>query len=84
MWQQLATQSPATAQALNHPRIVELGYDEKVRDAIKDRDFAGLMQMKKVEEAANHPELQPVLGGLALEQAMDAIVYQRTQPVLLR
>jgi hypothetical protein len=84
MWQQLAAQSPATAQALNHPRIVELGYDDNVREAIRKQDFAGLMQMKKVEEAANHPDLQPVLGGLALEQAMDAIVYQRPQPVLLR
>ncbi len=83
MWQQLAAQSPATAQALNHPRIVELGYDPAVRKAIDNRDFAGLMQMRKVEDAANHPDLQPLLGGLALEQAMDSVVYQRPQPVRL-
>lgn len=83
MWQQLAAQSPATAQALNHPRIVELGYDPVVRKAIDNRDFAGLMQMRKVEDAANHPDLQPLLGGLALEQAMDSVVYQRPQPVRL-
>ncbi|MDZ4401603.1 CvpA family protein [Prosthecobacter sp.] len=83
MWQQLAAQNPAAAQALNHPRIVELGYDPAVRKAIDNRDFAGLMQMRKVEETANHPDLQPVLGGLALEQAMDSVVYQRPQPVRL-
>ncbi|MFO1484787.1 MAG: hypothetical protein U1F71_15600 [Verrucomicrobiaceae bacterium] len=83
MWQRLAAQSPTTAQALNHPRIVELGYDPDVRKAIEHQDFAGLMQMKKVEEAANHPDLAPLLSGLALEQAMDSIVYQRPQPVRL-
>lgn len=84
MWQRLAAQSPATAQALNHSRIVELGYDPDVRKAIEKQDFAGLMQMKKVEQAANHPDLAPVLSGLALEQAMDSVVYQRPQPVTLR
>lgn len=83
MWQRLAAASPATANALNHPRIVELGYDSEVRKAIDKQDFAGLMQMKKVEEAANHPDLEPVLSGLALEQAMDSIVYGRPQPVRL-
>lgn len=82
MWQRLALQSPSTAQALNHPRIVELGYDAEVRKAIEQQDFAGLMQMKKVESAANHPDIAPVLRTLALEQAMDSIVYQRApQPV---
>lgn len=83
MWQHLAAQSPSTAQALNHPRIVELGYDKDVRAAIERQDFAGLMQMRKVEDAAQHPDLAPVLGGLALEQAMDSVVYQRPQPVRL-
>jgi hypothetical protein len=54
-----------------------------VRKAIETQDFAGLMQMKKVEAAANHPDLAPVLSGLALEQAMDSVVYQRPQPVRL-
>lgn len=83
MWQRLAAQSPATANALNHPRIIELGYDTEVRKAIDRRDFAGLMQMPKIETVANHPDLQPILGGLELEQAMDSIVYQRPQPVRL-
>lgn len=83
MWQRLAAQSPATANALNHPRIVELGNDLDVRNAIGKRDFAGLMQMKKVESAAHHPDLEPVLSGLALEQAMDSVVYARPQPVRL-
>ncbi|MFN0080346.1 MAG: hypothetical protein ACKVY0_28090 [Prosthecobacter sp.] len=83
MWQRLAAQSPATANALNHPRIAELGNDPEVRKAIEKQDFAGLMQMKKVEDAAHHPDLKPVLSGLALEQAMDSIVYGRPQPVRL-
>lgn len=84
MWQRLAAQSPSTAQALNHPLIVALGYDPDVRKAIDNQDFAGLMQMKKVEAAANHPDLAPVLSTLALEQAMDSVVYQHPQPVMLR
>lgn len=77
MWQRLAMQSPATAQALNHPLIADLGYDKDVRKAIENKDFAGLMQMKKIENVANHPDLQPILGGMALEQAMDSVVYGR-------
>lgn len=84
MWQRLAAQSPKTAAALNHPRIVELGGDPNVRKLIERQDFAGLMQLKQVEEAARHPDLEPVLSGLDLEAAMDAIVYQRPQPVRLR
>ncbi|MFN7561317.1 MAG: hypothetical protein ACK5TH_06020 [Prosthecobacter sp.] len=84
MWQRLASQSPKTAAALNHPRIVELGGDPNVRKLIERQDFAGLMQLKQVEEAARHPDLEPVLGGLDLEAAMDSIVYQRPQPVRLR
>ncbi|MFO1437388.1 MAG: hypothetical protein U1F81_03640 [Verrucomicrobiaceae bacterium] len=84
MWQRLAAQSPKTANALNHPRIVELGSDLTVRKLIDKQDFAGLMQLKQVEEAARHPDLEPVLSGLDLEAAMDSIVYQRPQPVRLR
>jgi hypothetical protein len=84
MWQRLAAQNPSTAQALNHPCIVELGHDKDVRNAIERQDFAGLMQTRKVEEAAQHPDLAPILGGLALEQAMDSVVYQRPQPLTLR
>lgn len=80
MWQRLAEQSPTTANALNHPLIVELGYDPAVREAIKNKDFAGLMQMPKIEKVANHPELQPILGGMALEQAMDSVVYRQPPP----
>jgi len=80
MWQRLAEQSPATANALNHPLIVELGYDPAVRDAIKNKDFAGLMQMPKIEKVANHPDLQPILSGMALEQAMDSVVYRQPPP----
>ena len=80
MWQRLAEQSPATATALNHPLIVELGYDPAVREAIKNKDFAGLMQMRKIENVASHPDLQPILGGMQLEMAMDSVVYQQPPP----
>jgi hypothetical protein len=80
MWQRLAAQSPRIANALNHPLIAQLGYDPEVREAIKNRDFAGLMQMPKIEKVANHPDLQPGLSDMVLEQAMDSVVYQQPPP----
>ncbi|MCW0219974.1 MAG: hypothetical protein OJI67_16740, partial [Prosthecobacter sp.] len=77
VWQQIAAKGPDTAKALNHPEIAALGRDEKVRQAIQRQDFAGLMQLPQVVKAASNPELEPFLKGLALEQAMDNIVYQR-------
>jgi hypothetical protein len=35
------------------------------------------MQLPQVEKAASNPQLEPFLKGLALEEAMDSIVYQR-------
>ena len=84
MWQRLAEQSPKVANALNNDLIVKLGYDPEVRKAIANRDFAGLMQMPKIEAVANHPDLQPILSDMALEQAMDSVVYRQPpapQPV---
>lgn len=77
VWQQIAARGPQTAQALNHPDIIALGKDAKARQAIERQDFAGLMQLPQVRKAAANPELESFLRGLALEQAMDAIVYQR-------
>jgi hypothetical protein len=79
MWRRLAAQSPKTAAALNHPSIVELGGDSKVRHLIEQQDFAGLMQLKQVEEAARHADLEPVLSSLDLEAAMDSVVYHQPQ-----
>jgi hypothetical protein len=76
-WRQLAAQNPKNAQLLNHPKIKALGQDLKVRNAIEHQDFAGLMQLPQVEKTAEDRELQPFLRGLALEDAMDAIVYKR-------
>jgi len=84
IWQRLADQNPATARALNHARLLALGSDPMVRKLIERQDFAGLMQLQQVEETAQHPDLEPVLSGLDLDAAMDAIVYQRQQPVRLR
>lgn len=77
VWQQIAARGPQTAQALNHPEIITLGQDSKVRQAIERQDFAGLMQLPLVKQAAANPELEPFLKGLALDQAMDSIVYKR-------
>jgi hypothetical protein len=77
VWQQLAARGPETVNVLNHPDIIALGADEKVRQAIGLQDFAGLMQLPQVEKAASNPQLEPFLKGLALEEAMDSIVYQR-------
>ena len=76
VWQKLA-QDPKTNKVLNHERIKKLGADSKVRGCIDKKDFAGLIQLPQVEEAAGHPDLKPVLTGLALEDAMDAIIYKR-------
>lgn len=76
VWQQIASKGPETAKALNHPEIAALGRDPKVRQAIERQDFAGLMQLPQVVNTASNPELEPFLKGLALEQAMDSIVYQ--------
>ena len=80
MWQRLAAQNFKVANALNHPLIAQLGYDPDVRKAIASKDFAGLMQMPKIEKVANHPDLQPVLSDLSLEQAMDSVVYGQPPP----
>jgi len=76
VWQELALRSPQNAQALNHPDLKGLGEDPKVRQAIDKQDFAGLMQLPQVEKAASNPELEPFLKTLALEEAMDKIVYR--------
>lgn len=75
-WRQIASRSPANAQMLNHPELLSLGQDRKVQQAISLQDFAGLMQLPQVEKAARNPELEPFLKTLALEEAMDAIVYK--------
>lgn len=77
VWNQLAAKGGQTAKALNHPEIIKLGDDLKVRQAIERQDFAGLMQLPQVLRVASLPELQDFLKGLALEQAMDDIVYRR-------
>lgn len=77
VWQQLAAQNPKTALMLNNPMIVQLGSDAKVRQAIDRQDFAGLMQLPQIEKTASDPEINAFLKGLALEQAMDAIIYKQ-------
>ncbi len=76
VWQKLA-QNPRTSAALQHERIQTLGADQKVRACIERKDFAGLIQLPQVEAAAAHPDLKPVLSGLELEDAMDAVIYKR-------
>ncbi len=74
IWAKLA-QSPETRDMLYHPRLQKLGLDAAVRQCIERKDFAGLMQLPQVEETARLPELQPLLSGLELEEAMDSIIY---------
>jgi hypothetical protein len=76
VWQQLAAMGQAQAEALNHPEMVQLGKDAHVRQAIEQRDFAGLMQLPQVVQAASNPKLEPFLKTLELEEAMDTVVYQ--------
>lgn len=76
VWNKLA-QDPKTNKALHNERIQKLGKDPKVRACIEKKDFAGLIHLPQVKEAAGHPDLKPVLTGLALEDAMDAVIYKR-------
>ena len=83
MWQKLAKDAK-TNKALHHERIQKLGTDAKVRAMIERKDFAGLIQLPQVKEAAAHPDLKPVLSGLALEDAMDGVVYKERPTVAKR
>jgi hypothetical protein len=76
VWQQLAARGQDTANALNHKDIAALGIDPKVRQAIERQDFAGLMQLPQVQRAATHPQLEPFLKTLVIEEAMDNVVYK--------
>ena len=78
VWSRLA-QHPRTNKALHHELIQKLGHDPAVRKCIERRDFAGLLQLDQVERAAAHPDLEPVLSGLELEDAMDAIIYKKPE-----
>lgn len=76
VWQKLS-QNPKTSKALRHERVQKLGADPKVRACIAKRDFAGLIQLPQVAEAAGHPDIGPVLSSLDLERAMDEVVYKK-------
>ncbi len=76
VWAALAKDGKTRA-VLNHERIQKLGHDNEVRRCIERKDFAGLIQLRQVAETAAHPDLRPVLNGLALEEAMDQIIYKK-------
>ena len=76
VWAALAKDGKTRA-VLNHARIQKLGHDSEVRRCIDRKDFAGLIQLHQVAETAAHPDLKPVLSGLALEEAMDQIIYKK-------
>ena len=76
VWAGLAKDAKTRA-VLNHAEIQKLGHDPEVRRCIDRKDFAGLIQLKQVSKAAANEELRPVLSGLALEQAMDTIIYKK-------
>lgn len=77
LWPALAA-NPKTGKIYAHPKVAELGYNQNVRAAIAKKDFASLMQMKEVETVAGYPDLNPLLSDVALEDAMDQIIYGRT------
>jgi len=76
VWAGLAKDAKTRA-VLNHAEIQKLGHDPEVRRCIDRKDFAGLIQLKQVAKAAANEELKGVLSGLALEQAMDTIIYKK-------
>ncbi len=76
LWPALAS-NPKTGKVYAHPKVAELGFNAAVRGAIEKKDFAGLIQMKEVETVAGYPDLHPLLSDVALEDAMDQIIYGR-------
>ena len=78
VWAGLAKDAKTRA-VLNHSAIQKLGHDAQVRRCIERKDFAGLIQLKQVETTASNPDLKPVLSGLALEEAMDTIIYKKVR-----
>jgi hypothetical protein len=78
VWAGLAKDSKTRA-VLNHPGIQKLGHDADVRRCIERKDFAGLIQLNQVGQTAAHPDLKAVLTGLALEEAMDTIIYKKAK-----
>ena len=76
IWNQMVL-NPRINRIYSHPKILELGMNPKVRKCIDTKDFAGLMQLPEVEHAAAHPELKPLLSDVALEDAMDTVLYGR-------
>ncbi len=78
VWASLAKDAKTRA-VLNHAGIQKLGHDSEVRRCIERKDFAGLIQLPQVAKTAAHPELAPILNGLALEEAMDQIIYKKKE-----
>jgi len=76
VWQSLAKDAKTRA-VLSHTEIQKLGHDPEVRRCIERRDFAGLIQLRQVETTAALPEIRPILSGLALEEAMDKLLYKK-------
>ena len=77
VWAKLAKDQKTRA-VLNHAAIQKLGHDPDVRRCIEKKDFPGLIQLSQVSSTAAHADLRPVLNGLALEEAMDQIIYKKT------
>ena len=76
VWAKLAKDQKTRA-VLNHAAIQKLGHDPEVRRCIEKKDFPGLIQLSQVAATAAHADLRPVLNGLALEEAMDQIIYKK-------
>jgi uncharacterized membrane protein required for colicin V production len=76
VWASLARDEKTRA-FLHHPQIQTLGRDAEIRRLIERKDFAGLLQNEKVNAVVVRQDLRPVLKGLALEEAMDTIIYKR-------
>ncbi len=76
IWTQLV-KNEKIDKVFRHQKVIDLGYDKAVRKLIESKDYAGLMQLPKVGETATYPDLQPLLSDVALEEAMDKILYPK-------
>ncbi len=68
---------PRIGKIFHHPKVTALSRDPAVNQAIESKNFAGLLQLPQVQQAAADAELRELLSDNSLEDAMDEILYGR-------
>ena len=77
LWTQML-ENGKVKQIFSHQKILDLGNDPTVQGAIDKKDFAGLIQLSQVANAATHQDIEPLLTDASVEETMDKVMYART------